>query len=169
MMILNHDDADARLRLPLPPTVFAPTWAVDMDVYVRFTRAMRDCVITKQEQKILVAITTVATQMANELTAPDVARILVSLGLRAPRGAFPADFVTLVLDAHLRHMRRGDAFGADLADLLALWGLPVKGARRAPAAGPGAGFEIGSIPRALRSIQASLQQNPLGLLPEPVL
>jgi hypothetical protein len=167
MMITDHDDGNPRHRLPTPPTVFSPTWAIDMDVYVRFARALRNLTLTMIEQKLLVAIDDVSNQMAAELSEDDVALTLVQLGLRAPRGAFPGGFVNRVLDAHLRHMRRGDTFDPALADLLAHWGLPVRGMAKAPRPTPG--FQIGSIPQVLRRIQKELQQNSLGLLAEPVL
>ncbi len=169
MMFNRHDDPMPRVRLPLPPGVFSPSWAVDMDVYVRFMRAVRQSVITKPEQKILVAITTVATQMARELDEADVALTLVQLGLRAPRGAFPAMFTSRALDAHMRFVRRGGAFDPGLQDLLAAhWGLPVGGSM--PSRGASHAISISSIPRALKKVAGSVDmQNLLGLSPEPVL
>lgn len=168
MMSKRHDDAMSHVRLPLPPGVFSPTWAVDMDVYVRFMRAMRGSIITKPEQKLLVAITTAATQMANEIDESDVALTLVELGLRAPRGAFPASFVNRALDAHMRFVRRGGDFKESLKELLTLWGLPVAGSL--PQKAPSMNFSISSIPRALQKVARQVDmQNLLGISMEPVL
>jgi hypothetical protein len=166
MMINDHDVNAGRVRLPLPPGVFHPDWAVDMDVYVRFMRQIRGAAMTKPEQKILVAITGVATQMAQELSIEDVASRLVGLGLRAPRGAFPAGFIDQVLAAHMRHMRRGEMFAPHLSELLTLWGVPTMGMSRPQAQTPRtpAPFRIASIPATLRTLQ-----NSFGLYPETAL
>ena len=170
MMFNRHDDdALPHGRLPVPPSVFSTTWAVDMDVYVRFMRALRQSVITKPEQKVLVAVTTVATQMADELDEADVALTLVQLGLRMPRGAFPAAFVNRALDGHMRHVRRGGTFDPALSELLSKWwGLPVSGAM--PTRGPSYTARIASIPTAFKHVATRVDmQNLLGLCPEPVL
>lgn len=152
-MIHDHDVGSGRVRFPLPPDAFHDDWAVDMDVYVRFMRAVRASVITKAEQKILVGITATATQMAQELSIEDVSSRLVGLGLRAPRGAFPAGFIDQVLASHTRHKRRGERFPSHLADLIACWGVPVAGFKAPPR--PPAPFRIASIPLTLKAPQNS--------------
>jgi hypothetical protein len=160
MLIQDHTHASTRVRLPKPPMVNADNWAIDMDVYVRFCRAMRDSAISVPEQKVMVAITTVATQMQDELSTEDVALTLVELGLRAPRGAFPGGFVNRVLAAHTRHLRRGEHFSEPLRDLMTAWGVPMMGDYRATTARAPLPFRIASV-----FLPA---HNPLGVCPEPV-
>jgi hypothetical protein len=164
MMIHDHDVGAGRVRFPIPPDAFHDDWAIDMDVYVRFARAMRDSAITKPEQRVLVAITTVATQMAQELSIEDVSVRLVGLGLRAPRGAFPGGFVDQVLACQTRHKRRGEQISKALTDLLGFWGVPVAGVRTATYRAPAA-FRIGSIPKTLNA----MPQNSFGLCFETAL
>ncbi len=158
MLIQDHTAVSPRVQFPKPPAVSADNWAVDMDVYVRFCRAMRDSSLTIPEQKIAVAITTVATQMQDELSTEDVALTLVELGLRAPRGAFPGEFVTRVLNAHTRHLRRGDHFSEPLRDLMTAWGVPMVTGYTAPTPRAPQPFRIASV----------FMPGQMGLVPQPV-
>ncbi|MCB1532597.1 MAG: hypothetical protein KDJ35_06995 [Alphaproteobacteria bacterium] len=89
----NHTtfiEDETRVALPLPPKD-ALNSAADMDVYARFMRHLRHVPNSREEIKILSAIQFTADMM--DYTDAVVARILVDLGLRAPRMAFPAAFL----------------------------------------------------------------------------
>ena len=87
-----------RIALPLPPQSLFET--ADMDVYVRFMRHLRCVPNSKEDIKILSAIQFTSDMM--DYSDAHIAKILVDLGLRAPRMAFPADFLTFVDAALMR-------------------------------------------------------------------
>ena len=85
-------------RLPLPP---APQDSGEMDVYARFMRYLRHVPNSRMEIKVLSAIQFTA-DMLNYSDA-HVAKVLVELGLRAPRMAFPAEFLSYADQALIRN------------------------------------------------------------------
>lgn len=111
-------DEDHRVALPLPPEN-AEEAAAEMDVYARFMRHLRCVPNSRMEIKILSAIQFTADMM--DYGDAVVARILVDLGLRAPRMAFPAAFLKHVDQSFLRS--RGEVGGpsASMQDLKAHW------------------------------------------------
>ena len=79
-----------RIVLPLPPRDIDAKY--EMDVYVRFMRYLRHLPNSRVEIKILCAIQSVAEFM--DKGEADIASVLVDLGLRAPKAAFPESFLT---------------------------------------------------------------------------
>ena len=92
----HHIDAGYdrdRITLPLPPTQADET-RFEMEVYARFMRHLRLVPGTRMDIKILSAIQFTADMMDHGDAL--VARILVDLGLRAPRRAFPVAFTDFI-------------------------------------------------------------------------
>lgn len=87
----------------------------EMEIYVFFMRHLRLVPNSRMEIKILSAIQFTADLLG--CSDAHVSRVLVDLGLRAPRMAFPADFLSYA-DAAL--MRSGWEVGGPSAALLAL-------------------------------------------------
>lgn len=91
---------------------------VEYEVYRRFIGHMRHVPVSRVEIKILSAIQFTADMM--DLSDAHVSKMLVELGLRAPRLAFPMEFLDYA-DAAL--MRQGWGVGAPSQNLLALQAL----------------------------------------------
>lgn len=91
----NNFQASGSVRLPLPP--MSPKLFEterEMEIYVRFMRSFREGVSSRMEIRILNAI-----QFVADMTDSDdagVATVLVHLGLKAPRDAFPASYLESV-------------------------------------------------------------------------
>lgn len=81
--------SNARVILPLPPE--SPDDKLEMEVYARFMRFLRQSPNSRMDIKILSAIHSSAENLSMGEDA--VAKILVDLGLRAPKMAFPAPFL----------------------------------------------------------------------------
>ncbi len=115
-----------QITLPFPPFAIYPDAAdsaFEMDIYARFMRHLRVVPTSRPDIQILSSI-----QFVADMTGVDdaqIAKILVDLGLRAPRSAFP--------DGYLRHAdaairRSWDEFGAaskPLRELAHVWGEDV--------------------------------------------
>lgn len=104
--------------LPLPPNTLSfdrDDAAVNMEIYARFMQHLRRVPNSRMEIKILSAIQFTADMM--DYTDAQVAKVLVDLGLRAPRAAMPADFLSFADAALMRS--RWDVGGPNEA-LLAL-------------------------------------------------
>jgi len=92
---------------------------LEMDIYARFMRHLRLIPHNREEIKILISI-----QFVSDMTASSeahVSKVLVDLGLRAPRSAFPADYLAYT-DASM--MREGFEYGAPsqgIKDLVTHW------------------------------------------------
>ena len=89
----NTIEARIDIALPLPPTASAQERS-DMDLYARFMRHLRNVPNSRMEIKILSAIQFTADMLDH--SDAHVSKVLVDLGLRAPRMAFPADFLKFV-------------------------------------------------------------------------
>ncbi len=85
------------VRLPLAPALGD---AQDMAIYARFMRHVRCVPNSRMEIKVLAALQFTA-DMQNCSDA-HVSKLLVELGLRASRAAFPADFLRYADQALLR-------------------------------------------------------------------
>lgn len=109
---------ETRVALPLPPKN-AHESAAEMDVYARFMRHLRHVPNSRDEIKILSAIQFTADMM--DYGDAVVARILVDLGLRAPRMAFPADFLKFVDQSFMRSRHEVGAPSASMQELKAHW------------------------------------------------
>lgn len=90
-------DGTDNLLMPLPPE---KTAAEDMDIYVRFMRHMRCIPTSRRILRILSAIQFTADML--DCSDAHVGKVLVNLGLRAPRKAFPASFLSYA-DTALKH------------------------------------------------------------------
>lgn len=98
-MTRHTDLSDERIALPLPPASISDA-ETEIDVYARFMRHLRHVPNNRIEIKILSAIQFTA-DMTDHSDA-HVAKILVDFGLRAPRMAFPADFLRFADHSLLR-------------------------------------------------------------------
>lgn len=96
-MTYQTSHQEQAIALPLPPEHSDTT---EMDVYARFMRHLRYVPNSKDEIKILSAIQFTADMMDH--SDAHIAKILVDLGLRAPRMAFPADFLKFADNALMR-------------------------------------------------------------------
>ena len=86
-----------QLSLPLPPQMQD---CEDMKVYARFMRYLRHVPNSRMEIKVLSSIQFTADIL--DYSDAHVAKLLVELGLRAPRVAFPAEFLVHADRALLR-------------------------------------------------------------------
>jgi hypothetical protein len=111
----NHD---MRSALPLPPPS-TDERKDEMAVYARFMRHLRHVPNSRMEIKILSAIQFTADRM--DLRDAHVAKILVDLGLRAPRVAFPADFLSFADQALMRSPLDIGGPNAQLVELREFW------------------------------------------------
>lgn len=89
---------DTHILLPLPPLEAThqadENTKIEMDIYVRFMRCLRNVSNLRRETAILTSLQFVSDMM--ELPIKEVVSILVNLGLRAPRAAFPESYVKLI-------------------------------------------------------------------------
>ena len=85
------------VTLPLPPSCENTQ---EMDVYARFMRHLRHVPNSRVEIKILSATQFTADMLG--FSDAHIAKSLVDLGLRAPRMAFPADFLRYADQALIR-------------------------------------------------------------------
>lgn len=104
-----------RIALPLPPHTPADGQQEDMAIYARFMRHLRHVPNSRMEIKILSAIQFTADML--DLSDAHTAKILVDMGLRAPRMAFPADFLGYADQAL---MRSGTEIGAPSEGVIGL-------------------------------------------------
>lgn len=110
----KHITEEHNVVLPLPMGTRMEE-AGDMAVYARFMRHLRNVPCSRMEIKILSSIQFTADILG--YSDAHVAKVLVDLGLRAKRIAFPADFLRFA-DESL--MRRGWEFGGPSPGLLEL-------------------------------------------------
>ena len=87
-MPIQSLESNSHIELPLPPAKNKP---MEMEIYARFMRHLRNVPNSKKEIKILAAIQFTADMTDN--SDAHVAKVLVDQGLRAPRLAFPAQFL----------------------------------------------------------------------------
>jgi hypothetical protein len=111
--VANSNSNHFGVVLPLPPQL--GTGADDMALYARFMRHLRLVPNSRMEIKVLSAIQFTADMLDH--SDAHVAKLLVDLGLRAPRMAFPADFLKY---ADTALMRSDWDVGAPTHGLLAL-------------------------------------------------
>ncbi|MCD8497136.1 MAG: hypothetical protein LRZ85_03065 [Alphaproteobacteria bacterium] len=90
-----HGKQDVKIVLPLPPQNAA--LMEEMEIYVRFFRHLRHVPHSRTDIKILSSIQFTADFLDH--SDAHIAKVLVDLGLRAPRMAFPADFLRFVDDS----------------------------------------------------------------------
>lgn len=109
---------DIRSALPLPPPSTEER-KDDMAIYARFMRHLRHVPNSRVEIKILSAIQFTADMM--DLSDAHVAKVLVDLGLRAPRVAFPADFLSFIDQALMRSPLDIGGPNAQMVELRDFW------------------------------------------------
>ena len=115
----NDTDETGRILLPLPPK---GRWMrVEMEIYVRFMRHLRCVPTSRAEVKILSSIQFTSDMLDH--SDAHVSKILVDLGLRAPRMAFPADFLEYTDNALLRKNWEFGGAGDELIDLQNHWDM----------------------------------------------
>jgi hypothetical protein len=105
----------ANTILPPPPQIISE----DVEIYERFMRHLRNVPTSRIEIKILSAIQFTADFVGH--SDAHVAKALVEFGLRAPRMAFPAEFLKY---ADMALMRTGWEVGgpsAALKELKLFW------------------------------------------------
>lgn len=87
---INDDKDSAYVLLPMPPV--GEGKAYEMEIYARFMRHLRHVPNCPMEIKVLSAIQFVSDMLDH--SEAHVAKLLVDLGLRGPRKAFPASYLT---------------------------------------------------------------------------
>lgn len=75
--------------LPLPPGSLRDE--IELEIYARFMRHLRHAAVPEAELKVLSAIQFTADMLDH--SDAFVAKVLVDLGLRASRRAFPQDYI----------------------------------------------------------------------------
>jgi hypothetical protein len=129
MNIVSHHDHDAalyleasldngRIFLPLPPAIDAQ-FNFEMEVYARFMRHIRMVPNTSNEIKILSSIQFTADMMDHGDAL--VARILVDLGLRAPKRSFPQAYIHFIEGAARRAKLHHEELSVPVRSLIAHW------------------------------------------------
>ena len=91
------EQAKKATKFPLPP---AKEQGDEMEVYARFMRHLRYVPNSRSDVKVLSAIQFTADMM--DYSDAHVAKNLVDMGLRAPRMAFPAEFLSYADQALMR-------------------------------------------------------------------
>lgn len=95
----NDNKTDGTIQYPMPPTEESQT--TEMEIYARFMRHLRLVPNSCSVIKILSAIQFTA-DFLNESDAY-IAKTLVDCGLRAPRKAFPAEYLSFADKSLMRH------------------------------------------------------------------
>ncbi|MAM33709.1 MAG: hypothetical protein CMH28_01400 [Micavibrio sp.] len=116
-MKANDNNFGDRIVLPLPPEDIS--LQLEMDIYARFMRHLRMIPHSRAEVKILTAI-----QFVSDMTAcseAHVTKVLVDLGLRAPRFALPAEYLDFADSAIIRSDHDFGAATNSLKDLDTHW------------------------------------------------
>jgi hypothetical protein len=107
-----------KVVLPMPPLSREERY--EMDVYARFMRHLRCVPSSRMEIKVLSAVQYVADMM--DVADGEIAKTLVDLGLRAPRMAFPAEYVAFVDNALMREDWEVGSASPSIKKLQAHWG-----------------------------------------------
>ncbi|MBL8638085.1 MAG: hypothetical protein JNN09_06275 [Alphaproteobacteria bacterium] len=107
-----------KVILPMPPLSREARY--EMDVYARFMRHLRCVPSSRMEIKVLSAVQYVADMM--DAADGEIAKTLVDLGLRAPRMAFPVEYIDFVDNALMREDWEVGSASASIKELQAHWG-----------------------------------------------
>tara|TARA_R110002126_G_scaffold13118_3_gene56784 strand:- start:307672 stop:308211 length:540 start_codon:yes stop_codon:yes gene_type:complete len=113
----SNDNKAESVILPLPPLDLKDK--VDMEIYARFMRHLRYVANSRMEVKVLSAIQFTADMM--DIQDAQVARILLDMGLRAPRLSFPNEFLEFADNARSRDNTEFGSAGETLQELYAHW------------------------------------------------
>lgn len=114
----NLSTNNERVLLPLPPVSVEAKF--EMDIYARFMRHLRHVANSREDIKVLSAIQFVADMM--DVQDDEIAKVLVDHGLRAPRVAFPANYLEYVDNALMRDDWEHGAASSSLKELREHWG-----------------------------------------------
>ena len=104
------------VTLPLPPEVHE---SETMKVYARFMQHLRCVPNSRQEIKVLSAVQFTADMMDH--SDAHIAKVLVELGLRAPRMAFPAEYLTFADQSLMRNGWEVGGLSQALLELREFW------------------------------------------------
>jgi hypothetical protein len=112
----NDNRVDGKVVLPLPPQEES---RIEMEIYARFMRHLRNVPNSRMEIKILSAIQFTADML--DIGDALVAKTLVDCGLRAPRQSFPTDYLEFIDNSLLRSGWEVGGPSASAAELKAHW------------------------------------------------
>ena len=110
-------DTQGRIFLPLPPEKI--DMKGEMEIYARFMRHLRMVPNAQAEMKILSAIQ-FTSDLLNHSDAY-VAKVLVDLGLRAPRKSYPEAYLEFVDKASVRNSLQANLMTKQMNALNAHW------------------------------------------------
>ena len=113
----SNDNKVESVILHLPPQDLKDK--VDMEIYARFMRHLRYVANSRMEVKVLSAIQFTADMM--DLQDAQIARVLLDLGLRAPRLSFPVEFLEFADTARARSALEYGSAGQAMQDLYEHW------------------------------------------------
>lgn len=116
--IRGCDFLDEKIVLPFPPQDTLEA-RVEMDVYARFMRHLRSVPSSREEIRVLSSIQFVADMMV--LSDALVAKMLVDMGLRAPRVSFPETYLEHADQALMRDVHEIGSANEALRDLKSHW------------------------------------------------
>ncbi len=108
-----------RIILPLPPEHPTESDKVEMDMYARFMRHVRTVPTSREDIRVLSTIQFVADMMVFDDAY--VAKVLVDLGLRAPRVSFPERYLEFVDAAMMREVTEIGSANPAMWDLKRHW------------------------------------------------
>jgi len=110
-------NAEGKIFLPLPPEQIK--LKTEMEIYARFMRHLRMVPNSSAEIKLLSAIQ-FTSDLLNQSDAY-ITKILVDLGLRAPRKAFPAEYLEFVDKSTVRSNHEVGGPSNAMMELCAHW------------------------------------------------
>jgi glycine cleavage system protein P-like pyridoxal-binding family len=105
------------IALPFPPTDIHADY--EMEIYARFMRHLRTVPTSRPDIRILAATQFVADMM--HVQDAEVSSVLVDLGLRAPRMAFPEAYLESVDNALMRESHEIGSACSALRELQQHW------------------------------------------------
>ena len=117
--------------LPLPS--MSVTDRAEIALYARFMRHLRHVPNSRMEIKVLSAIQFTADMLGH--CDAYVAKVLVDLGLRAPRVAFPAEFLKFVDAALMRSAWDVGGPSKSIIELREYWDVVIEEDKFAPISG----------------------------------
>lgn len=117
MTINDNSFEGANINLPFPPTYMKAEF--EMEVYARFMRHLRHVPTSRPEIRVLAAIQFVADIMV--VGDAQIAKILIDLGLRAPRMALPEAYLQFADKTLMRGIHEIEYSNTALKDLQHHW------------------------------------------------
>ncbi len=106
----------ANITLPLPPEIHENG---EMGIYAKFMQHLRHVPNSRMEIKVLSAIQFTADMV--DCSDAHVAKLLIELGLRAPRMAFPAEFLSFADQSLMRNSWDVGGPSKALCELQGFW------------------------------------------------